>query len=326
MLKILLVFALALPYFPVQAHSQTKNAQQASKGDKPALPVTPVIPQNSPSPNVQNEHQEQVQADVRVVEAPDKDGYDKASVWINLALALIGVCGICAAFITLRKLERQTKATEDAANAAYGSVAFAEAQFELMKEKERARLEVTPGTITVTDMTTEMFEFFHLNATLRIRNIGATRAYITRGEMRFILVDRASELPDDLYSMTLPDQFFDPSIDRTDITAHFFPDDKVTMKMVADAIQGIQTAHLYGVIEYETLGGKWRREFSYRWDIFMSGLGLGYLGISSMPQTDADRIEGGYWTPTERDKSEYPISKEDSSESTAEVDTARPPS
>jgi type II secretory pathway pseudopilin PulG len=51
-------------------------------------------------------------------EKADKDGWDKAAVFSNYLLVVVGIVGIVAASITLRKLERQTKAGEDAAEAA----------------------------------------------------------------------------------------------------------------------------------------------------------------------------------------------------------------
>ncbi|HEV2711317.1 MAG TPA: hypothetical protein VGU67_13965 [Edaphobacter sp.] len=225
------------------------------------------------------------------------------------------------------KLERQTKATEEAANAAYGSVVYAEAQLKLMVEKERARLKITPGTITVTDVRTELVKFFYLNATLRIRNIGTSRAYITSSGGKVSFVESGNELSEDLSNLSLPDQFFDPDINRTDLTECFFPkDDTSSMKMVADAIQDhTQTAYLYGFIEYETLGGKWRREFGYRWDPFSALSMLGGLYGTSTNLTDAGRIESGHWVPTERDKPEYPIVNEHISDLMAETEVPTPP-
>jgi hypothetical protein len=48
-----------------------------------------------------------------------------ATFWANLALAGVGIGGIIAAFVTLKKLERQTKATEIAAKSAETSATAA---------------------------------------------------------------------------------------------------------------------------------------------------------------------------------------------------------
>jgi hypothetical protein len=47
-----------------------------------------------------------------------KDGWDKAAVLADYLLVIVGIAGISAALRTLRKLERQTKAAEDAAQSA----------------------------------------------------------------------------------------------------------------------------------------------------------------------------------------------------------------
>ena len=50
-----------------------------------------------------------------------KDIYDRVSFWVNLLLATVGVSGTVIAICTLRKIERQTSATEVAARAAMRS-------------------------------------------------------------------------------------------------------------------------------------------------------------------------------------------------------------
>ena len=108
MSKTLAILALALFVFPVQAYTQTNKAQQSSKSDKPAPPVAPVVPQQQDSQRLLPEHQDHVQADVRVVSAPTKDRYDKAAFWINVALAGIGIIGVVIGIGTLLFLRRQT--------------------------------------------------------------------------------------------------------------------------------------------------------------------------------------------------------------------------
>jgi hypothetical protein len=55
---------------------------------------------------------------VAVGNLPVRDAYDWLIFSCNVALAAIGVIGVCVAVSTLRKIERQTKATEIAAEAA----------------------------------------------------------------------------------------------------------------------------------------------------------------------------------------------------------------
>jgi hypothetical protein len=113
MLKYLAILALAFNALPVHAYAQTDKTQQASKSHNPSPTLAPIaVAQNPNSPDLQPKHQEHVDAEVRVVSTPEKDSWDKAAVWVNMGLGIIGVCGIVVAVITLRKVERQTVATE----------------------------------------------------------------------------------------------------------------------------------------------------------------------------------------------------------------------
>ncbi len=49
---------------------------------------------------------------MRLISSPGKN-CDKAAVVVSFALTLIGIAGIVVAVITLREVERQTKATEE---------------------------------------------------------------------------------------------------------------------------------------------------------------------------------------------------------------------
>ena len=115
MLKGLAILALAFYVLPVQTYAQTNKTKQATEGDNPSPAVAPIIPKDIDSPALQSESKNHIAADVRIVSAPAKDRYDKAAFWVNTALAAVGFLGIFAAFKTLRKLERQTAATEKSA-------------------------------------------------------------------------------------------------------------------------------------------------------------------------------------------------------------------
>jgi hypothetical protein len=117
MLKILAIFVLTFYILLVQTCAQSNQKQQTYQNGKPALPVLSVVQQKDKSQNRQPESGEHIDANVRAISTPAKDRYDYAAFWVNVALAVIGTFGIAAAFITLRKLERQTKAAEAAAKA-----------------------------------------------------------------------------------------------------------------------------------------------------------------------------------------------------------------
>ncbi len=94
MKNLLVIFSLSLLIFPVQTHAQTDKAQQTYKGDKLPSLAAPVIPEHKDGPTLQPKPDNHLSADVRVTSTPSKDRYDKAAVWINLALAVVAVVGL----------------------------------------------------------------------------------------------------------------------------------------------------------------------------------------------------------------------------------------
>jgi hypothetical protein len=125
-----------------------------------------------------------VSADVRVVSTPEKDGWDKASVWIDFALAVVGGLGIVAAFVTLRKLERQTAATEKQA-----SHMIASERAWIMAE-----LSLTPGA-NLAHTTESKTNQVKTNISVRLHciNDGSSPAWITEKSARLVIV--SGDLP-----------------------------------------------------------------------------------------------------------------------------------
>jgi len=110
-LSVLLAIAPAgFPAPRVVSNPKTGASNHKTHADKSYAETTPApgIPEKNDSPTFIYNGDKQ----------KDKDGWDKAAVFSNYLLALIGIVGIVAAICTLLKLERQTKAGEDAATAA----------------------------------------------------------------------------------------------------------------------------------------------------------------------------------------------------------------
>ena len=74
--------------------------QAKDNHQKPAAPISTVLQQQHNSPPPDSDEQKNVHADVKIVNPPQKDFYDKAPVWINLSLVL-------AALLTLWTIKRQ---------------------------------------------------------------------------------------------------------------------------------------------------------------------------------------------------------------------------
>jgi len=108
----LAIFALLLAVFPVRAYSQAQNAQEAPKHTEPSLTTPAIVAQQNAGQKSQDRDNTNVSADVRVISTPEKDFYDKAAVWINLGLCIIGFFGIVIAVSTLKKIERQIRVAE----------------------------------------------------------------------------------------------------------------------------------------------------------------------------------------------------------------------
>ncbi len=144
MLKLLAIFALSILIFSVRANAQANNAEVTAKYTEPSITASAIVAQQSTSYKIQDKEDNQVNADIRVVSTPEKDFYDKAPFWINLILAVIGTLGIGAAFKTLHKLERQTKATENQVTASHdGLRAWIAAAVEEIDYAEQPFLPIT---------------------------------------------------------------------------------------------------------------------------------------------------------------------------------------
>jgi hypothetical protein len=122
--------------------------------------------------------------------------------------------------------------------------------------------------------------------------------------------------PDDYSAFDLPDQFIDPNQPNVPVKVYLFPSDSSTQNFAEGLEQGVFSMHLFGFIEYETLGLRWRKDFGYDWKGVDRSSGLGGLyGLSdpypNSPMPAKDRITYGYWCANEeKDKPEYPISSE----------------
>lgn len=207
---------------------------------------------------------------------------------------------------------RAADATMDSANAAYGSVTFAEAQWQLIRDKERARIEIK----TADGLNLERIEggFWHLKATIRIRNLGATRAYITRGAGKlFVGKSREETKPqlDTWNSLALDEDFIDPysgKIFAVNRPFYFFgSEDETPADYAAGIYEGRFPAYLYGVIEYETLGIRYCRDFGYTWLGNENPENFGArLALAPTAENDEERISFGYWREDEKGNEELP--------------------
>lgn len=107
MLRLLSIMMLALLLFQGGAHRNVKPTQSVQDGSQPATPPPTLTPQpNRPPCDVQHP------CVVDVIRTPDRTWFDWVFPVTNVLLATVGVVGVIVAVFTLRKIERQTAATE----------------------------------------------------------------------------------------------------------------------------------------------------------------------------------------------------------------------
>jgi hypothetical protein len=230
-----------------------------------------------------------------------------------------------AILLTLLALAEQTSqtrraadATAETANAAYGSLTFAEAQMDLMKEEKRARLDLNVERIGL-EVEVAGEDLVHLIAVVSVRNIGESKAFIGRTSGILITKLRNDPLGDIDYSpLDLPEKFIEPDKTPVAVKVYCFP--SATTATFAECLEGgTFSLHLFGFIEYETLGFWRRKEFGYDWKVLDRNSGLaGLYGLRdpypNSPRPARDRITYGYWAANEeKEKPEYPISSPEQS-------------
>lgn len=152
MLKCLAVFGVLLVVLCPNCGAEQIQRKQGD--EKPPAPVTAIPQQQRNTTDPQGgKSEEDIHADVKIVNPPQKDFYDKAPVWISIAL-------FGAAFFTLLAIKRQANLMEtqvrdardasaeassialSTARAAQENAAAAVAQLEMVKSKERAQLRI----------------------------------------------------------------------------------------------------------------------------------------------------------------------------------------
>jgi hypothetical protein len=184
------------------------------------------------------------------------------------------------------------KAATVMAMASNKSAKAALSQIEMVKDKERARVEIKALGLELTRVSED---FWHIRATIELRNVGMGRAYVRLGEGSLAITE---EKPNGL-SLDVVDGFIDPSGDPTTESFYFFqPDDASRGEYSQKICDGVFVPRIIGFIEYETVGTRFHRDFHYAWighgsplnvSAFMSRGGF-------VPVTDEDKVSFGFWS------------------------------
>jgi hypothetical protein len=194
---------------------------QGKQGDqKPPEPVPTVPEQQCNGAAINCDKQKDVHAEVKIVNPPEKDFYDKAPFWINLAI-------VFAALLTLLAIKRQADIMEtqakDAresnaeatrialatAKAAQKSAEAANAQIKLMKDRERARI-----AVEILPLETLEFGAGDNRVNIRFSNFGYSHALNVRasGDARAVVFSKPIRLPG-MPRVSFPDPYKEPAFD-----------------------------------------------------------------------------------------------------------------
>jgi hypothetical protein len=203
------------------------------------------------------------------------------------------------------------KAATVSAMAADESAKASLQQIQLMKSKERARLEIKAGSVQVENLGEKIWD---LKTKLEFRNLGPSRAYITRssGALTVIRENVQQSTDEDVIDspLSLPDSFLDGMSSTIDVPFWYWPlpqgDNPPDMKaFAAEFKKGTVAIHLRGFVEYETIGINWHRDFWYILEF--NSIGRMLLG-NPEPETDVERITQGWWAVEQEEEYEMNLS------------------
>jgi hypothetical protein len=189
------------------------------------------------------------------------------------------------------------KAATVMAMASDKSAKAALAQIEMMKDKERARVEIKTFGLELQRVGEE---FWQIKTTIELRNVGVGRAYIRLGNGALEVL--ADGIPEPYSkSLDIVDGFIDPTSPATESFYFFQPDDAALSDCSQKIWSGEWQPRIAGFIEYETVGTRFHRNFSYVWIGNGSPLNIGGMFRSAeenfAPEADEDKVSYGYWLP-----------------------------
>jgi hypothetical protein len=269
MLKNLMIFALSLVVFGMKGYSHTYKAEEGKEGNQPSLTTSIVTAKEIHGPDFQHASKKDEGTDVRVISTPEKDAYDKASVWINGILAIIGLAGVGIAVFTLNKIRdqvglmaRQTDAMERQNTAA--------------RNRDRARLVVvhpppdpdfSPTNRVVSWDENSRF----LRLSIEVVNDGPMKAYEVQAFGLVSISDsREVEIsPKNYYSLVVPEIIGPvPEVSPTRISMVPFGDILgVSPTIIANIQGGRQFLRLVGDIRYtDHFGESCNTPFNFLWN------------------------------------------------------------
>lgn len=275
---------------PAQAPTHVKGESQAKT---PSIPAPIKADGTEPTKsNSSKQHSEDTEHSISIsklptvsVAAPKRDLADWAYWGFNFLLVVTSGFQVYLLFRTLGAVNRQAKETgrqvevtveqlramneqitemseqtavlNKSVEVAKESADAATAQIQMMKSKERARLDIKTSSIEVEGLNKTLW---NMEAKLEFRNLGPSRAHITNSAGELIVTRKNAQKPLDedeiVSSLNFPDSFIDPIPSIAEVTFYYFASlDETAPDMTAFATEfeeSLLDVHLRGFVEYET--------------------------------------------------------------------------
>jgi len=224
-----------------------------------------ILASQTQNPGNSPQTEEQAQS-VRVRELPPVSVTRDWADWVlwvfNGLFITAGIAGIRLAYGTLKAVERQTKATEDAANAAGRSV-------DIIISKERARIQIEMKGDPMICGPEDPIPINEVKYIVRCH--GTTPAHILDTHAWAVISDSdiSSDhlLIDEFYPAMIIPSIVTPTNEGVETAASLVGDALTHGIDIADLVRkGDLLVHFYGSIKYrDVFGGTWIYEFKHRW-------------------------------------------------------------
>ena len=202
--------------------------------------------------------------------------------------------------LTLGAIVWQAVETRRSAQAAAKAVAAANRQTNMTRDKERARIEIKADGLELHDDPS----LWQLEGTLKIRNLGLSRAYIIRFQAEIVWCESESEEPPpdlSIHMNQLPDEFLDPTRKNSppeQVPVWFWDTRSMALDWFASGVySGDIRIVTWVFIEYSTVGTTYTRLLKFEWKASGRQGGLSYAVLASDPPSDnKKRVSAGWWT------------------------------
>jgi hypothetical protein len=183
-------------------------------------------------------------------------------------------------------------------------------------------LEVKSGALTIVYPHNSQEDHWYIRGTIRVRNIGPSRAYIVRTNAELVVSRPDEPLPkfNEHRVIRFPDQIIDASDTFLDVPVCFFPyivtdanrhETMLIRHLAEDLYESRKIIRSYGFIEYETMGIVWRRNFGYVWNSINTRESPVPEFLVDGPMTDEQRVTNGFWdSDPEKDRPEQEVTDE----------------